>query len=139
MKKLICFLALFMVLISSSGNAKKVKQEKDEEETVVNEISKEIAETCFVWVGGKVGKKVETLPCRTVSELSKFVLVDVFRNKETVVYRSEDGKIVYRVEPVYGTTFPDFFTKCQKVRERIWADWHLVKDNVVEFCEKVLK
>ena len=48
-----------------------------------------------------------------------------------VEYRTEDGRGVYRAEPMEG----DVKTRCRKVRERIYENDRLVKDHVREVCE----
>ena len=48
-----------------------------------------------------------------------------------VEYRTTDGRGVYRADPVdYSAQ-----TKCHKVRERVWENDQLVKDQVKEVCE----
>ncbi len=47
-------------------------------------------------------------------------------------YRTTDGRAVYRADPLPA----DDQTRCKKVRERVWENDRLVKDQVREVCER---
>jgi hypothetical protein len=48
-----------------------------------------------------------------------------------VEYRTEDGRGVYRADPMGY----DASTRCTKVHERAWEDGRLVRDQIKEVCE----
>ena len=49
-----------------------------------------------------------------------------------VEYRTEDGRGLYRADPVGPY---DSRTRCSKIHERVWEDGRLVKDQIREVCE----
>lgn len=52
-----------------------------------------------------------------------------------IEYRTEDGRVYYKSEPVSDIYYPNERTKCRKVREKVWENNNLVKDNIKEICE----
>ena len=140
MKKFCCFLA-FLALIASTtcvyagqSSSRKATTKTTAEKSVEKvPNASELLKQCYEWEGGRLGEKHETLPCRTISELSKFVAPDILRKGGIVIYSSKDGKIVYKAEPVpnYNSTI---FKNCISIRERVFIDWIPVIDTVKEVC-----
>lgn len=84
------------------------------------------------WRGGIIGAALGAIFGATVSDISTKAAREAAYTGKPVEYRTENGRGVYRAEPVSGA---DERTKCKKVRERIWEDDRMVKDTVKEVCE----
>ncbi|HWI40177.1 MAG TPA: hypothetical protein VNX25_01655 [Verrucomicrobiae bacterium] len=82
------------------------------------------------WRGGVVGAVLGSIAGATVYDISARGSHEAARSSRPVEYRTEDGRGMYRAEPVPVDTH----TKCRKVRERTWEDGRLVKDEVREIC-----
>src|SRR5574341_525933 len=82
------------------------------------------------WRGGVLGAEVGGVLTGTVTEISKKAAVEAIQERRPVIYQSNDGFQRVEETPVsYNTE-----TKCHKVRERIWQEKQLVKDEVKEVC-----
>lgn len=82
------------------------------------------------WRGGVIGAVLGGVAGASFAQISEQAPRDAARHWKPVEYRSEDERAVYRAEPVSI----DSYTKCKKVRERIWEDGRLIKDEVREIC-----
>jgi outer membrane lipoprotein SlyB len=87
------------------------------------------------WRGALIGGGLGAVAGASFTEVSSQGTQQAAKTWKTVEYRTDDGRDVYRAEPVAM----DARTKCKKVRERVWQDGQLVKDDVKEICtgEKV--
>ncbi|MBZ0156036.1 MAG: glycine zipper 2TM domain-containing protein [Alphaproteobacteria bacterium] len=83
------------------------------------------------WRGGVIGATLGALFGATVSDVAARGAQEAARTNRPVEYTTENGRGVYRAEPVGA----DERTNCKKVRERIWEDERLVKDRIKEVCE----
>ena len=66
----------------------------------------------------------------TTTEISQKAAVEAAKEGHPVIYQSNDGFQRIEESPVsYNVE-----TKCHKVRERIWQERQLVRDEVKEVC-----
>lgn len=86
------------------------------------------------WRGGVIGAALGAALGATLTEISARGSRQAVQVGEPVEYRTrtEDGTTaVYRADPLeYNPR-----TECHKIRERVWQDGRLVKDEVREVCE----
>ncbi len=83
------------------------------------------------WRGGIIGGAIGALAGGTFVELSARASRESAMSGRPVEYRTEDGRGVYRADPMgYDGT-----TRCSKIHERAWEDGRLVKDQIKEVCE----
>ncbi len=87
------------------------------------------------WRGGVIGAGLGAILGATIADVSVRGAREAAHSGKPVEYKTEDGRGVYRAEPVSDTYRPDEHTKCRKVRERTWENDRLVKDEVKEVCE----
>lgn len=87
------------------------------------------------WRGGVIGAALGAVLGATITDISMRGSREAYRTGRPVEYRTENGRGVYRAEPVSDVYYPDAYTKCRKVHERVWEDGRLVKDHVREVCE----
>lgn len=87
------------------------------------------------WRGGVIGAALGGVAGATITDISVRGSREAVTAGKPVEYRTEDGRGIYRAEPVSDFYRPDEHTKCRKVRERIWEDNRLIKDTVREVCE----
>lgn len=83
------------------------------------------------WRGGVIGAALGALAGATFVDVSMRASRESAATGRPVEYRTEDGRGVYRSEPLdYNAQ-----TRCRKVHERAWEDGNLVKDQIKEVCE----
>jgi hypothetical protein len=83
------------------------------------------------WRGGIIGMGLGAVAGATIADISLRGSQEAYRSGRPVEYRTEDGRGVYRGEPMEY----DPYTRCRRIHERIWEDGRLVKDQVREVCE----
>ncbi len=83
------------------------------------------------WRGGVIGAALGALFGATISDISVRGSQEAARTNKPVEYRTEDGRGVYRADPLEY----DAKTNCRKVQERVWEDGRLIKDEIKEVCE----
>ena len=83
------------------------------------------------WRGGVIGAALGGVAGATIVDISMRASKEAAAEGKPVEYRTEDGRAVYRADPVDYNAHTD----CHKVRERVWEDGQLVKDEVREVCE----
>ena len=66
--------------------------------------------------GALIGVAFGALSGAVIADVSAKAAIESVVEQRPVEYRTYDGKIVYRAEPIGY----DEYTKCHKVRERIW-------------------
>jgi len=87
------------------------------------------------WRGGLIGGAIGAVAGATLTEISARAAREAAMEQRPVEYRTEDGRGVYRAEPVNPY---DPRTRCSKIHERVWEDGRLVKDQVREVCESTM-
>jgi hypothetical protein len=83
------------------------------------------------WRGGLIGAALGGVFGATIGDISYKASREAVEGNRPVVYSTEDGRAVYHADPMGY----DERTRCKKVRERVWEDDRLVKDQVKEVCE----
>lgn len=83
------------------------------------------------WRGGVIGAALGAVLGATLADISYRASREAYETGRPVEYRTEDGRGVYRAEPMDY----DARTRCRKVHERVWEDGRLVKDQIREVCE----
>jgi hypothetical protein len=83
------------------------------------------------WRGGVIGAALGAVVGATLADISYRASRESYETGRPVEYRTEDGRGIYRAEPLdYDTR-----TRCRRIHERVWEDGRLVKDEVREICE----
>ncbi|MBE0426328.1 MAG: glycine zipper 2TM domain-containing protein [Nitrospirae bacterium] len=83
------------------------------------------------WRGGVIGAAIGGAAGVTLTDISMRASREAAVTGQPVQYTTEDGRGVYRAEPLDY----DAQTKCHKIHERVWENGQLVKDNIREVCE----
>lgn len=83
------------------------------------------------WRGGLIGAALGGVFGATIGDISDRASREAVQANRAALYRTEDGRGVYRADPLGY----DERTHCKKVRERVWEDDRIVKDRVREVCE----
>jgi len=83
------------------------------------------------WRGAVIGGLIGAAIGGTVTEISQRAAREAAYEGRPVAYQSSDGFQRVEATPVGY----DANTKCHKVRERVWQEGKLVKDEVREVCE----
>ncbi len=82
------------------------------------------------WRGAVIGGLIGAALGGTVTEISQRASREAAAEGRPVVYESKDGFQRVQATPIdYNSN-----TDCHKIRERIWQDGELVKDEVKEVC-----
>lgn len=87
------------------------------------------------WRGGVIGAVLGAIAGATISDISVRGSREAATSGRPVEYRTENGRGVYRAEPVGDVYYPNERTKCRKVQEKTWEDGRIVKDTIKEVCE----
>ena len=83
------------------------------------------------WKGGAIGAALGAILGATITDVSMKASEEAASTGRPVEYRTNDGRGVYRAEPVeYNAQ-----TNCHKVHEKVWEDGQIVKDQIREVCE----
>jgi len=83
------------------------------------------------WRGGVIGAALGAVVGATLADISYRASRESYETGRPVEYRTEDGRGIYRAEPLdYDTR-----TRCRRIHERVWEDGRLAKDEVREVCE----
>ena len=83
------------------------------------------------WRGAVIGGVLGAAFGGTIAEISNKAANEAVEEGRPVRYESEDG---YRRVEAWPEEYNEQ-TNCHKVRERVWEDDKLVKDEVREICE----
>lgn len=83
------------------------------------------------WRGGIIGATLGGVAGATIADISVRGSREAARSGRPVEYYTDDCRGRYYAEPL---EYNDY-TKCRKVRERVWEDGRMVKDHVREVCE----
>jgi len=82
------------------------------------------------WRGGIIGGVLGAIAGATIADISERAAMEAARSQRTTEYRMENGRAIYRAEPL-GI---DPNTRCHRVHEKVWQDGQLVRDQVKEVC-----
>ncbi|RMF91447.1 MAG: glycine zipper 2TM domain-containing protein [Nitrospinota bacterium] len=83
------------------------------------------------WRGALIGGLLGAALGGTVTEISSRAAREAAQSGQPVAYQSVDGFQKVEATPVGFNAQ----TNCHKVRERVWQDGKLVKDEIKEVCE----
>ena len=83
------------------------------------------------WKGAVIGGILGAVAGATITEIAAHAAREAVLYNRPVEYTADNGRYLVRSDPERY----DEGTKCHKVRERIWEDGRLVKDQVKEVCE----
>ncbi|HSW64549.1 MAG TPA: YMGG-like glycine zipper-containing protein [Dissulfurispiraceae bacterium] len=83
------------------------------------------------WRGGIIGAALGGVAGATITDISMRASQESMASNRPVEYRTTDGRGVYRADPLQSNDQ----TRCKKIRERVWENDRLVKDQVREVCE----
>ena len=83
------------------------------------------------WRGGVIGAALGAVLGATIADISYRASREAYTTGRPVEYRTEDGRGVYRADPMEY----DARTRCRRIHERVWEDGRLVRDQVREVCE----
>ncbi len=131
--KIVSFL-MIVVLMTISACA-KYHYEGAGAGAVIGGIAGALLDRKNPWRGGVIGAALGGVAGATITEISVRGSREAATAGRPVEYRTEDGRGIYRAEPVSDYYRPDEYTKCRKVRERIWENDRLIADKVKEVCE----
>jgi hypothetical protein len=83
------------------------------------------------WRGGVIGAGLGAVLGATIADISYRASRESYTTGRPVEYRTEDGRGMYRAEPLDY----DARTRCRRIHEKVWEDGRLVRDQVREVCE----
>ena len=84
------------------------------------------------WRGGMIGAGLGAILGASLADVSVRASQEAAVTNRPVQYRSDEGRYTYHAEP-YGN--PNASTRCKKIRERVYEEDRLVKDQVREVCD----
>lgn len=96
--------------------------------TVIGGVAGALLDRGNPWRGGVIGGVLGAVAGATLTDISMRGSQEAATSGRIVEYRTEDGRGVYRAEPLEQT-------KCKKIQERVWEDGKLIKDTIREVCE----
>ncbi|HMK60428.1 MAG TPA: glycine zipper 2TM domain-containing protein [Dissulfurispiraceae bacterium] len=83
------------------------------------------------WRGGLIGAALGGVFGATLGDISDRASYEAAQADRPARYRTEDGHVLYQADPKEL----DERTHCRKIRERVWEDDRLIKDQIREVCE----
>lgn len=84
------------------------------------------------WRGGLVGAGLGAIMGATLSDVSVRASRESAQANQPVQYRTDQGDYTYQASPYND---PNASTRCKKVRERVYENDRLIKDQIKEVCE----
>ncbi|MBI5102860.1 MAG: glycine zipper 2TM domain-containing protein [Nitrospirae bacterium] len=131
MKKITSFILVISLLGLSWGCAPHQRQ-GTAAGAAVGGISGAILDSRNPWRGGIIGGVIGAIVGATISDISYRAAQEAAQHDRPVEYRTEDGRGLYRAEPLgYNER-----TRCKRIHERVWEDGRLVRDREREICEE---
>ncbi|MFB3883981.1 MAG: YMGG-like glycine zipper-containing protein [Thermodesulfobacteriota bacterium] len=136
MKKIISLMSLLMIVVMISGCASMQPTTTRTYEgagvgAVLGGLAGALLDRHNPWRGGVIGGVIGAVAGGTLTEISARASREAAYENRPVEYRTEDGRGVYRADPVeYNAQ-----TRCSKIHERVWEDGRLIKDQIKEVCE----
>jgi len=127
---LLCSFAVLLMLLSCYATTPRT-YEGAGAGAVIGGVAGALLDHHNPWRGGIIGGVLGAVAGATITELSARASREAYEAGGPVEYRTENGRGVYRAEPLDY----DARTKCRKIHERAWEDGRLVKDQVKEICE----
>lgn len=125
---------LLMIALLSIGACAQYQYEGAAAGGAIGGIAGALLDDKNPWRGGIIGAALGAAFGATISEVAARGSRQAAQTGEPVEYRTrtdDGGTAVYRADPVEYSPR----TECHKVRERVWKDGELIKDEVREVCE----
>lgn len=136
MKKIMTLLSLAMLIVMMNSCATMQPTTSHTYEgagvgAVIGGVAGALLDRHNPWRGGVIGGVLGAVAGGTLTEISTRASREAVEERRPVEYRTEDGRGVYRADPMeYNAS-----TRCSKVHERVWEDGRLIKDQIKEVCE----
>jgi hypothetical protein len=128
----IASVAMILSLMVVSFGCTEYHQQGAESGAVIGGTSGAILDHRNPWRGGIIGMDIGAIAGATLADISYRASSEAAMHNRAVEYRTEDGRGVYRADPVgYNER-----TRCKDIHERVWEDDRLVRDVVRELCEE---
>jgi uncharacterized protein YcfJ len=132
MRKIISLLSVVVLMAVLTGCATTPRTyEGAGAGAVIGGVAGALIDSRNPWRGGVIGGVIGALAGGTFVELSARASREAALAQRPVEYRTEDGRGVYRADPMGY----DEKTRCSKIQERVWENGRLVKDQIKEVCE----
>ncbi len=135
MKKIVSLLLILSFMGLIAGCASRYHSQGAGAGAAIGGISGALLDRKNPWRGGVIGGVLGAILGATLADVSVKASQEAAASGRPVEYRTEDGRGVYRAEPVSDYYRPNERTKCRKVQERVWEEGRLVKDQIKEICE----
>ena len=87
-------------------------------------------ESKTTWIGGPVSSAPRTVEGASLSDIKGKAALEAVIYEQPVVYKTEDGTMMYQAYPDYGKS------KCGFVHGKKWEDGKLTQSKVIEVCNK---
>ncbi len=130
MKKLV-FLLVIISLLTVTFGCTQYQYEGAGIGGVVGGVAGALLDRRNPWRGGIIGAALGGVAGATIADISVRGSREAARSGRPVEYYTDDRRGRYYAEPLEY----DDYTKCRKVRERVWEDGRMIKDHVREVCE----
>jgi hypothetical protein len=129
-KKLVLLLLIISFLVVSFG-CRQYHYEGAGIGGVVGGVAGALLDRKNPWRGGIIGAAIGGVAGATIADISVRGSREAAASNRPVEYYTDDRRGRYYAEPIGY----DEYTRCRKVRERVWEDGRLVRDTVREVCE----
>ena len=129
MKKLLYILVIY-VLMASSGCATTASQKGGVVGAITGGVTGALLTPRNPLVGGIIGAMIGGAFGASITEISTRAARKAAVSNKPVRYVSDDRRIVYLAKPIGYNRY----TRCRKVRVRIWKDNRLVLTRISEVC-----
>ncbi|MGC8795952.1 MAG: glycine zipper 2TM domain-containing protein [Thermodesulfovibrio sp.] len=135
MKAVALVLAALMLFTVACGQLGQQHYEGAGAGAVVGGVAGALLDKKNPWRGGVIGAALGAVFGATIADISTRGSKEAYQSGKPVEYRTEDGRGLYKAEPVSDYYYKDPYTKCRKISEKVWENGKLVKDTVKEICE----
>jgi len=129
--KIILSLILILSLLGSLFSCTQYHAQGAGTGAVVGGVAGALLDHRNPWRGGVIGAALGAVIGATLVDISMKASQEAAASGRPVEYRTEDGRGVYRAEPVDY----DEQKRCHKIHEKVWEDGKLIKDQIREVCE----
>ncbi len=89
-----------------------------------------VVESRATWVGGPVNSTASRVEGASLTEIEGKASVEAINNGQPVVYKTEDGRMMYQAYPDYGKS------KCGFVHGKTWEEGKLTQSKIIEVCNR---
>jgi hypothetical protein len=89
-----------------------------------------VLDTKTTWIGGPVGSAPKTVEGVSLADIKGRAALEAVIYEQPVVYKTEDGTMMYQAYPDYGKS------KCGFVHGKTWEEGKLTQSKVIEVCNR---